>query len=317
MSAHDCTFLMTCRKIGCPFQHPPGFVKLCTRSLGDCKFGARCRFRHLDNAIPETSPKTNQKTPSSSRPASAFSLFKTAPVANWAGGPKSGFPKPTGRVVAHTETKVRVVGCVNRDLFLMLDMSGSMAGGPVRDVRIVCKDVVSSVMKCGDQLELTTFGTRVETPLLPLADYSAPRLDEALNALRPSGMTALWEAVIQAVDRAAEVYGLHKKRFVEVVVMTDGDANSDALFEAACQKVAKPGCVLKFFLISCGSSPDTRAKLARLCGPAHCKLFIEDNVRDLQEAFGKVKRELIAVTTTKTTVLHTDVKTSTVRRRVG
>jgi len=288
MSAPECMFRMNCRKIGCAYQHPPGFVKVCTRSLGDCKFGAQCRFRHLDNAISET------------RGGDA----KT----------KRGFPK---RTETKTETNVRVVGCVNRDLFLMLDMSGSMAGGPVRDVRIVCKDVVSSVMKPGDQLELTTFATRVEAPLLPLADYSAPRLVEALNALRPSGMTALWEAVIQAVDRAAEVYGLHKKRFVEVVVMTDGDANSDALFEDACKKVAKPGCVLKFFLISCGSNADTRTKLERLCGPAHCKLFIEDNIRDLQEAFGKVKRELIAVTTTKTTVLHTDVKTKTVRHRLS
>ena len=141
----------------------------------------------------------------------------------------------------------------------------------------------------------------------------------ALAALNPRGLTALWEAVIHAVDRAAQVYSLQKKRYVEVVIMTDGDhttGNSDALSEAACRKVAKPGCTLKFFLISCGSSPHTQAKLQQLCSPGHAKLFLEDNVRDLQAVFGKVKRELVAITTTRTTVLQTDVKTKTTRRRL-
>lgn len=286
----ECAYEMQCRKIGCQFQHPRGFVKLCIFQEA-CKNRHQCKFRHVNNAIPDK--KCDYKTKS---PHAPHVLKK-----------------------AHTESKVQVVGCENRDLFLMLDMSGSMAGRPVQDVRTVCQDVVSSVMKHGDQLEMTTFASRVQPPLLPLAAYSEPRLNLALAALAPGGRTALWEAIIHAVNRAAEVYSRKKKRFVEVVVMTDGDdtsSNSDAMFEAACQKVAKPGCVLKFFLISCGSSPSTQTKLRQLCAPAHAKVFIEDNVRDLQAAFGKVKRELVQITTTKTTVLHTDVKVQTRRRRL-
>ena len=118
------------------------------------------------------------------------------------------------------------------------------------------------------------------------------------------------------------VYQRGNKRFVEVVLMTDGNdsSGSDELFEQARARVAKPGCVLKFFLISCGSSASTRQQLERLCAPAHCKLFIEDNVADLRQAFGKVKRELVSVTTTKTArvvqkVVH-GVKTQVRRTRL-
>ena len=307
-----CHFGFKCNKVGCAFQHPPGFVPM-------CRNGATCT--HL--TAPHGCSFRHNASEAKSRPASSKVLPKTlTSVPRPAKTKSQGFGDRKHAVVTKTQSHVETVGCTQRDLFLMLDMSGSMCGAPVRDVQTCTKDIVGSVVRPGDRLELTTFSSSVHAPVLPLAQHDAKAFEHAVDGLRPGGMTALWRAVIAAVDRAAAVYQRGNKRFVEVVLMTDGDDTScsDDVFEEARARVAKPGCVLKFFVVSCGSSASTRQQLERLCAPAHCKLFVEDNVADLRQAFGKVKRELVSVTTTKTArvvqkVVH-GVKTQVRRTRL-
>jgi Mg-chelatase subunit ChlD len=225
-------------------------------------------------------------------------------------------PKTKQTKQSITQSYVATVGCTQRDLFLVLDMSGSMSGRGLENLQTCTKDIVSSVVKSGDQLEITTFADVVHPPVLPLAELDTKRFEQVVDALQPSGRTALWQAVITAVERAGQVHQ-QGTRFVEVVLMTDGDdtSGSSELFELARARVAKPGIVFKFFVISCGSSESTRQQLVQLCEPAHCKLFIEDNVSGLREAFGKVKRELRSVTLTKTTRLVEKVHFKTQVRR--
>jgi Mg-chelatase subunit ChlD len=218
--------------------------------------------------------------------------------------------------VVNVSQRVVPVGgnsCRNRDLFLVLDMSGSMANGGVRDVKIACQDIVDEILRPGDRVELSTFHSVIDPPLLALGRHSAADVKVALNRLTAQGMTSLWEAVINSVNRAAEVYQHGNRRYVEVVLLTDGDDTTrSARFEDACQKVAKPGCTFKFFMISCGSSPNTQQQLRELCKPLHCKLVIEDNVQQLIQAFGKIKMELVTRRVTEETFTKT---TTNVQRR--
>ena len=82
-------------------------------------------------------------------------------------------------------------------------------------------------------------------------------------------MTALWA-----------VYQRGHKRFVEVVLMMDGDetSGSNELFEQAAAPLAESGT-------------STRQQFEHLCAPTACSL-LKTNGADLRQAFGKVKSEL-------------------------
>ena len=303
-----CFFGMGCTKPDCAFQHPRGFKPMC-RHGADCKRASTpqgCHFRHVAKATTKAKAMCRFGAECKRRRTPQGCAFRHPGHRPW-----------TDKKSV-TKSHVVTVGCTQRDLFLMLDLSGSMAGGPVRDLQVCATDLVQSLVKKGDRLEMTTFSSRVHAPVLPLAPLDRKAFARAVVGMQAGGMTALWRSVITAVDRAAEVYERKKKRFVEVVLMTDGDDTCDpALFEQARLKVAKPGCVLKFFVVSCGSSPATRRQLEQLCAPAHCKLFMEDDVTKLREAFGKVKRELVSVTTTETARVVRHVKTQVRRKRLS
>jgi Mg-chelatase subunit ChlD len=273
-----CIAGLDCRKIRCGFQHPPNFVPVCHFSPQCLK--DTCGFRHVANPIPADDGKTIS-------------------------------------TVHETKRHIQVKGCKNRDLFLCLDMSGSMCGRPLLDVKSAVADIHRTVVKRGDCVELSTFSSEVHAPVLSLGPHDAKNFQSAVRGLRAAGRTALWDAIIAVIDQAAAQSSNEKKRFCEVVLMTDGDNTSSRhSYAEACAKVQKPGCVLKFFIISCGSSPSTRRKLERLCERAHCKLFIEDDVSGMLEAFGKVKRELVTTITTVQTRAKKTTKTAIRRRRL-
>lgn len=203
---------------------------------------------------------------------------------------------------------IEIKGCRNRDLWFVLDVSGSMEGKPLDDVRSSTLDIFGSIVKAKDRVEVCTFGSSVAHPL-PLERKDAKRFRSCMNGLQINGCTALWDAIVTTIDRVAEQKSNQHKRFAEVVVLTDGNDNySRHSFEDARAKVARPGCVLKLFVIAVGEgvSQTTRNQLRQLCEPINAKLFLESSVSGIIQAFGKVKRELVrTIETVRTVKRHT------------
>jgi uncharacterized protein YegL len=190
-----------------------------------------------------------------------------------------------------------------------------MAGKMLRDVQSSALDIFGSIMKTQDRVEVCAFGSTVSQPL-PLANKDTTAFQNCMASLEAHGQTALWDAIITTVDRVAEQKFNQNTRFEEVVIFTDGDdTKSQHTFQDAMDKVARPGCVLKLFVIAVGSgvSQVTREQLAAMCAPAHAKLFLESNASDIIEAFGKVKRELVRTVVQVDTVQHRTTHTERIQ----
>lgn len=220
-------------------------------------------------------------------------------------------PRPANKLRTTVIQRTEIKGCQHRDLWFVLDTSGSMAGKMLRDVQSSALDIFGSIVDTQDRVEVCAFGSTVSHPL-PLAKKDTAAFQTCMASLKASGQTALWDAIVATIDRVAEQKFNQNKRFEEVVIFTDGDDNkSQHTFLDVVAKVARPGCVLKLFVIAVGSgvSEVTREQLAAVCAPAHAKLFLESNASGIIEAFGKVKRELVRTVVEERTVQHRTVHT--------
>jgi len=83
---------------------------------------------------------------------------------------------------------------------LVIDRSGSMAGTPLADAKAAAKDFLS-YLKATDEVAVVDFGSNVHVALerQQVGDQDSAVL-QAIDAIACDGMTALWDAGIEAVD---------------------------------------------------------------------------------------------------------------------
>ncbi len=114
-----------------------------------------------------------------------------------------------------------------RDIYLVLDISGSMSGTPIVKLKEAAKQFCATMIedKTGDnRIAIVTYNTTVETASFS-SDYAA--LANTINAFTAKGSTAMYDALM-AVKDINETLG-NPDASKHVVVMADGLPNEGAV----------------------------------------------------------------------------------------
>jgi uncharacterized protein YegL len=205
--------------------------------------------------------------------------------------------------------KVEIEVPLKKLVFVVLDVSGSMAGGRLKKALDCVNDLVlKGVCADTDHFSLVAFANDVHTVTSRRPKYAVkwPKVAEIATSLCGGG-TRLWDAVLQAMDdlkdmpRAEDVH-------VDLVVFTDGEDNCSrpGALQALETQIAKPG-IANFhaiFLACCGAQTADMKRLAS--GKKHVRIIEEaSNSPDaITKAFGRATRLLIERKTTTVTT-HT------------
>ena len=110
------------------------------------------------------------------------------------------------------------------DLVLSIDVSGSMAGGPLDAVKLGLVRMLGH-LEAGDRVTLVTYSDRasvVAERLDPVED--AITLERAIDALAPRGATNIYDGLFSAFDLAADMRT--PEREARVVMLSDGEATA-------------------------------------------------------------------------------------------
>jgi uncharacterized protein YegL len=205
--------------------------------------------------------------------------------------------------------KVEIEVPLKKLVFVVLDVSGSMAGGRLKKALDCVNDLIlKEVCEDTDHFSLVAFANDVHTVTSRRPKYAVkwPKVAEIATSLC-GGRTRLWDAVLQAMDdlkdmpRAKDVH-------VDLVVFTDGEDNCSqpGALQALETQIAKPG-IANFhaiFLACCGAQTADMKRLAS--GKKHVRIIEEaSNSPDaITKAFGRATRLLIERKTTTITT-HT------------
>lgn len=119
---------------------------------------------------------------------------------------------------------------VNQDCLIVfvLDQSGSMVGVTSQTIEGVNQFMEDQKKVDGQTLvTLTLFDTLFETPYVATPVNKVPNLGTPKNPYAPRGMTALFDAVGDAVKKTEEWVSANEwKGQIKVVILTDGEENS-------------------------------------------------------------------------------------------
>ncbi len=113
-----------------------------------------------------------------------------------------------------------------RDIYLVLDISGSMSGTPITKMKDAAKQFCATMLndKTGDnRIAIVTYGTDVDTYSFS-KDYA--ELANTIDSFKAKGSTAMYDALM-AVKELNEKYG-NDDATKHVVVMADGLPNVGA-----------------------------------------------------------------------------------------
>ena len=121
---------------------------------------------------------------------------------------------------------------VNRkraDIMLVVDTSGSMDGEKLTLVQAGLATFLMRILP-EDRVGLISFDStaRVLTPIAPLAD-NRDQLQQAVDTMRASGKTALFDALDLARTELAALPSSGSDRITAIVMLSDGANNSSAL----------------------------------------------------------------------------------------
>jgi hypothetical protein len=158
-----------------------------------------------------------------------------------------------------------------------------MAGGKIEQAKASVLRLLS-LLEQGDRVSLFAFSDSVHR-LAPLsADRNA--LQEAVQAVRPGGHTALYDGIAKGVD---SVRGAPGRR--AVIVLTDGIANRGALdigqaIDAAVRENAS--------VIVIGLGNDVRtARLERIADETGGSYFFTPSAEGLQDIYGTIGKRIL------------------------
>lgn len=110
------------------------------------------------------------------------------------------------------------------DVYLLLDVSGSMAGGRLASAKTLLTNIAEDHMNEDDRMAIVSFDTNAYFKLKPRPVGQIRRqreLPEILNRIFAKGMTAIWDAIWMAVSQIR-----NKNQKTLIVCLTDGEDNS-------------------------------------------------------------------------------------------
>lgn len=172
-----------------------------------------------------------------------------------------------------------------RDMILLIDTSGSMAGGPLRSAKKVAEELVRS-MGPADQLEMIEFSMHPRRWKPAPVRMSLPHQAEALkwiHALAAGGGTEMQDAIIEALRPLRE----HAKR--QVVLLSDGYIGFERDVVSTVRSCTPPGCILHSVGIGEAANRSLTAAVARAGRGVE---FLINPEEDHAEAVARIVRRL-------------------------
>lgn len=164
-----------------------------------------------------------------------------------------------------------------RTAYLVVDVSGSMAGAGITAARQAASDYAKAIPD-DVELGLITFSETVKVAVVASTNHRlAP---DALNDVTPEGDTALYDAVRSAVKEGQKVSGADEQR---LLILSDGSdtSSTSSLREAAAalQRSSVQADVVAFGV------PGDQTALKRLSGASEGRVLAADNAEKLADAF--------------------------------
>jgi uncharacterized protein YegL len=237
--------------------------------------------------------------------------------------------------VEHSREETRVVKSdVNVDVSLVLDVSGSMAGGKSKVMYSFVDDLINRVLRPKDGVGIVTFGSETNR-ILPLTNKDKVEFPTCVNThveghsfKTPGSRTKLFDSIHDGLEMCARrVRGPDHSSggsLPYLVIVTDGEDNTSKkpaeMVKADLQEPGKTaesfkkeGKVFAHFhviLVSIGSEADeVFANLSK--GAHHITHISAGDAKGLKKAFVRVTREItktFVVTETISLVGHRTVK---------
>jgi Ca-activated chloride channel homolog len=177
-------------------------------------------------------------------------------------------------------------------LGLLLDTSDSMFGKRIRDARAAVDQFLFTLLAPDDEFFITTFNHKPQ--LLTPWTRDPQVVGRALDALKPSGATALYDAVISALPRIDA--RAHER--AAIVALTDGaDTASDASMRDVTTALRRSDALVYAIAID---SPDPKpintrvnaAALAELTSSTGGRVAIVHSSDELAAATADIAQEL-------------------------
>lgn len=197
-----------------------------------------------------------------------------------------GVPLPVTTVVDSIDESIPI------SVTLVFDVSGSMSGPALEQAREAGKALVAELGP-EDRVGLLAFGSTVELVQPSTSDRAA--LNAAIDGLQAGGNTALYEAVVRAVEVSARD-GAPRRA---VVLLSDGqDFGTAGETDRATSLAAARAAAVPLFLVGLGESID-RAYLEELASAASGRLLLApgpEALRGLYQSIGSVLRNQYVVT---------------------
>ena len=173
----------------------------------------------------------------------------------------------------------------------VLDYSGSMSGSRSRASVRGSIDLFETEIKDRDTLGIVIFNIESRTILEPLAvKGNKTRIKQMLQRLtRPTGNTALWDAVAEAILKLNPIQATQKW----LVLLTDGEDNASRRDARDIQRlIDRLNYKLHLVIISVGDIGDDENRLRTLCNTVAGTFIKIDDTRavhkEIEKAFKKV-----------------------------
>ncbi|MCC6508719.1 MAG: VWA domain-containing protein [Pirellulaceae bacterium] len=183
---------------------------------------------------------------------------------------------------------------VERDVVLVVDRSGSMAGQKFQDLKNAVAAFVTVLEQnntVDERVGLASYASDATQDVQLTTDLT--QINRGMNRLLANGFTSI-SAGINAGQQV--MTGSRSPEFVErtMIVMTDGIHNTGPAPETSAQNVVNAGVVLH--TISFGSDAD-RGRMQRMAQLGRGRYFHASNGTDLSEAFREIARTLNSIMT--------------------
>ena len=231
-------------------------------------------------------------------------------------GGKGGGKGHHGGVITHvgssfttTVEKVDVVKVevsINKLVYIVLDVSGSMAGSRMNKALDGVKSILDEVCEDSDHFALVAFNNDVHM-VTPSRPKFAVKWDKVAAEVRKlvRGQTRLWDTVQWAMDDIKDARR-PKDVHVDLVVLTDGGDNLSALGanERLAEAMARPG-IANFhaiFMACCGADVSGMNRIAK--DKKHVLVIEEASAEadSISRAFGRAQTVLLERRTKVTSV---------------
>jgi VWFA-related protein len=222
-------------------------------------------------------------------------VMVTATVVNADGHLVAGLPREAFAVWEDGVEQTVTVFANDRvpvSLGVLMDVSDSMFGQRIVDARAAVERFLFTLLDPADEFFLTAFnhGARTLTPWT-----STPGVvSDALNALRPSGGTAIYDAVISALP---QIDRRHRQRAALLIISDGADTASDATLREVRASMLRSDVFAYAIAIDSpnGYPINTRvnpAALGEITGQSGGRTLVVHDAEGLQDATARIAEEL-------------------------